>query len=161
MKRQEFDSKLTSLFAQRGFICKKKTYYKEISNEVTIVFGLQKSSYGAYYYLEYGFCFGSINQNMPYPKLCQINLNCGRIMTSIGKAIEYEKLPEGFMDELEQHLDEIITEMKYLVNLGKDEFIRYFLSGKGNQSWFILGAETADYFGLSMETFKYHIVLSP
>ena len=61
-------------------------FYKKVADDTVIVFGVQKSSYGKYCYIEYGHAFSSINRNMPYPKFNQLNLNCGRVMTAVGQA---------------------------------------------------------------------------
>lgn len=125
---------------------------------MVIVFGIQTSRYGEYCYLEYGYCFNSINKNFPYPKFNQLNLNCGRVMTDMGNAIVFGKIDENTMDALEETIDGIISEMDKLVRIGKDGMIKYYLSGEFNQSWYILGDQTADYFGLPKETFQYHFV---
>ena len=90
MTKNEFLKQLSDFFSDKGFICKKMHFYKKITSEVLIVFGLYASKYGEYYYLENGFCFKSISKFLPFPKYNQLNLNCGRIMFDKGKALCYK-----------------------------------------------------------------------
>ena len=55
MNSAEFKKELCKLFTIKGFMCKGTHFYRNITDEVMIVFGLQHSVYGAYYYMEYGF----------------------------------------------------------------------------------------------------------
>ena len=158
MTKNDFVKQLTSFFFHKGFSCQNKHYYKEVSSDVILVFGMQTSHYGESCYLEYGYCIKSINRYLPYPKFNQLNLNCGRIMTGMGKAIAFEKIDETTMGDLLKTIDGIVNDMINLVGLGKDAMIQYFLSGRTNQSWYILGDETVDYFGLPKEAFLFHFV---
>ncbi len=159
MTKTEFVKQLTTFFVGKGFSCRYNHFYKEMTSDVIIVFGMHTSSYGGYCYLEYGYCFKSINKYLPYPKFNQLNLNCGRLMTGIGKAMVYEQLNENIVHNIEKTIGEEIDNLIDLVNLGKDRMIKFYLYETTNKSWFILGEETADYFGLPREAFKYHIVL--
>lgn len=158
MTKNEFIKQMRHFFSSKGFFCKGRNYYKEITSEVMIVFGTQASIYGGYCYLEYGYCFKSINKYLPYPKHYQLNLNCGRIMTCNGQAIKYEDVDESFLEDLKERIDTKNNEMMRIVALGRDGLIKYYLSGAHSGSWYILGKETADYFGLPTEAFLYHIV---
>lgn len=158
MTKVDFIKQVTLFFSRKGFSCRNKHYYKEVSSDVILVFGMQMSHYGGYCYLEYGFCINSINRHSPWPKFNQLNLNCGRVMTGIGKAIVFEKMDEATMADLLKTIDGIVNDMINLAGLGKDAMIQYFLSGQTNQSWYILGDETVDYFGLPKEAFLYHFV---
>lgn len=158
MTKIEFIKQLSSMFAEKGFTCKSKHFYKEISRDVLIVFGIHMSLYGEYCYLEYGYCFKTINKYLPFPKFNQLNLNCGRIMTNMGKAIIFEEIDEKAFIDIEKAVDTVISSMIKLINMGRSEMIQYYLSGQSNQSWYILGNETANYFGLPKEAFLYHFV---
>ena len=79
-------------------------------------------------------------------------------MTGMGKAIAFEKIDETTMGDLLKTIDRIVNDMINLVGLGKDAMIQYFLSRRTNQSWYILGDETVDYFGLPKEAFLFHFV---
>ena len=158
MTKVDFVNRLTMFFSNKGFSCRKNHYYKEVSSDVLIVFGMQMSRYGGYCYLEYGYCFKSIKKYLPYPRFNQLNLNCGRVMTGIGKAIVFEKLDENIMGGLKKTIDEIVDDLINLVGLGRNGMIKYYLSETSNKSWYILGDETADYFGLPKEAFLYHFV---
>ena len=160
MTKNEFKKWLNKYFSQKGFYCKSGHYYKEITNEVMIVFGLQYTNYGGKYcYLECGYCFKSINKYLPYPKYNQLNLNCGRVMTSKGKAIFFETLDEYQKDSLEQTIKERIDDLISIAYLKKDEMIKKIMLDGDRRSWYILGDETAAYFNLSREDFKFHFVL--
>ena len=157
MEKKEFIKSLRVFFVEKGFYYKNNHFYKDMKNDVIIVFGMQSSCYGGYGYLEYGYCFKSINKHLPYPKFNQLNLNCGRIMTDMGKAIVFEKI-DNAMTNLFRTIDEIVMDMTNLIDSGKTELIKYYLQGTPSQSWYILGAETAEYFDLPLEVFKHHIV---
>lgn len=158
MTKVDFLKQLTMFFSSKGFSCRKNHYYKEVSSDVLIVFGVQMSCYGGYCYLEYGYCFKSINKHLPYPKFNQLNLNCGRIMTDMGKAIVFEKLDKNIMGSLKKAIDAIVDHLIALADLGRDGISKYYLSETSNKSWYILGDETADYFDLPKEAFAYHFV---
>ena len=68
MTKVEFLKQCTTFFSRKKFSCRNNHYYKEVSSDVLIVFGIQMSRYGGYCYLEYGYCFKSINKYLPYPK---------------------------------------------------------------------------------------------
>ncbi len=158
MIKNVFFKKLTFMFSEKGFTCKNKHFYKEASDDVVIVFGIHMSSYGGYCYLEYGYCFKTINQHLPFPRFNQLNLNCGRVMTSFGKDLIYEEIDEKAFVEIEKAVDAALYNLIKLINLERSEMIQFFLSGLFNQSWYILGNETARYFGLPKEAFIYHFV---
>ena len=158
MTKVEFLKQCKTFFSRKKFSCRNNHYYKEVSSDVLIVFGIQMSRYGGYCYLEYGYCFKSINKYLPYPKFNQLNLNCGRIMTDIGTAIVFERLDENVMGALEKTIDALVDQMINLANLGRNEISKYYLSEASNKSWYILGEETANYFDLPKEVFQYHFV---
>lgn len=146
------------MFSKKGFTCKSKHFYKDASDDVIIVFGVQMSSYGEYCYLEYGCCIKTINRYLPFPKFNQLNLNCGRVMTSFGKDLIYEEIDENAFVEIENAVDVTLNKMIKLINFERNEMIQFFLSGQFNQSWYILGNETARHFGFPKEAFKFHFV---
>ncbi len=158
MKKSEFMRLLNKdIFSDRDFTYYKDHFYKEITSEISIVFGFQKSSYGDHGYIERGYCFKSINKYMPYPRFNELNLNCGRIMTPFGTRIEYQNIDQPFYNSLKQIINKEIDLMISLVEKGCDELIQYYFNYDG--SWYILGERTAAYFGKSFQDFKYHIVL--
>ena len=53
MTKKDFIKQLNPIFSCRGFSYKSNHFYKEVSNDTMVVFGLQKSNYGEYGYLEY------------------------------------------------------------------------------------------------------------
>ena len=159
MTKTDFKKQLTSYFSKHSFFYKNNHYYKEVAHDILIVFGIQMSCYGACCYLESGYCFKSISKYLPYPKFNQLNLNCGRILTSVGVAMEFEEVNDDIMAELINAIDQRLREMIDLSALGKDEIVNHYLSDSSNHSWYIIGEATANYFGLPKEAFRYHIVL--
>lgn len=158
MEKVDFKKQMAAFFRSKGFFCKSNHYYKNVSSDILIVFGIYMSCYGGYCYLEHGYCFKSINKYLPYPKFNQLNLNCGRIMMDMGQAIVFEKLDEDIMSGIKQTVDKKIDDLIDLVELGRDGMIKFYLSEMSDSSWYILGDETADYFGLPKEAFRYHYV---
>ena len=79
-------------------------------------------------------------------------------MTSFGKDLIYEEIDENAFVEIENAVDVTLNKMIKLINFERNEMIQFFLSGQFNQSWYILGNETARYFGLPKEAFKFHFV---
>ncbi len=158
MKKVDFVKQLTMFFSSKGFSCRNNHYYKEVTSDILIVFGMHMSCYGGYCYLEYGYCFNSINKYLPYPKFNQLNLNCGRVMTDMGKAIVFEELDENFMGALRKTIDALVDHLINLADSGLNGISNYYLSETSNKSWYILGDETADYFDLPKKAFLYHFV---
>lgn len=146
------------LVNEYGFVRMGKHFYKDICNDLTIVFGLQKSRYGEYAYLERGYCIKSINQYLPYPKFYQLNLNCGRIMTKNGQAIHFAEVDEHYMEDLIKIIIREYQEMSKRAELEKEQFIAYYLEEAKDLSWYILGDATAAYFGLTRKAFQFHFV---
>ena len=159
MTRSGFYNFLKTVFAEMGFICKNSHFYKtEEDNEKVIVFGLQRSYCGPYYYLEYGFYIKSINKHLPFPKYNQLNLNCGRIMTSHGKAIVLDELDNAYLEELKYLIKQSFITMRTLVYMENEELINYLFNEFNHRIWYILGDETAAYFGMTRKDFCYHFV---
>ena len=160
MTKKQFLDEIAAFFCDNGFLRAKDHFYKDLSGDVMLVFGFQQSSYGKYGYIEYGYCFKSINRHLPFPRFNQMNLNCGRLMTDRGSAIEYATIDEGFIQILEQTLSDKIHEMQALSQLNREAFIRHYLLKESGRSWYILGDETEAYFGLTRQDFKYHFTVS-
>ncbi len=160
MNSAEFKKELCKLFTIKGFMCKGTHFYRNITDEVMIVFGLQHSAYGAYYYMEYGYCFKTINQHLPYPKYTELNLRCGRIMTAKGQRITPDTLNDFELGDFETKVDALLQEMESVVVLGKSGFIDYYLTEKCDESWHVVGMDTVEYFNLPIEAFQYHIELT-
>ena len=161
MTKKEFIKQLNVYFTKRGFYYRKDHFYKEVYEDVLAVIGLQKSVYGGYGYLEYGYCFKSINDHMPYPMFWELNLRLFRIMTSKGQAIEYENIDDLFMEDLEQRLDHIINNMISLSQNGPVELIEHYRSlpdSPQTHYWVICGEKTAKYVGLTPKDFVYHFI---
>ena len=81
-------------------------------------------------------------------------------MTDRGSAIEYATINEAFIQTFEQTLSDKIHEMQKLSQLNREAFIRHYLLMESRHSWYILGDETAAYFGLTRRDFMYHFTVS-
>ena len=160
MTKKQFLDEIAAFFCDNGFLRVKDHFYKDLSGDIMLVFGFQQSSYGKYGYMEYGYCFKSINQHLPFPRFNQLNLNCGRLMTDRGSAIEYATINEAFIQTFEQTLSDKIHEMQKLSQLNREAFIRHYLLMESRHSWYILGEETAAYFDLTRWDFMYHFTIS-
>ena len=156
MTKRDFIRQLTLLFSLEGFSRKGNHFYKEASSDILLVFGVHSSQYGGYGYLEYGYCLKSISKYLPYPKFNQLNLNCGRIMTEVGKALVYETLDKNTMNSLQKAIHEKIDLMGRLAASGGDRLIGFYLSEEHTESWYILGEKTAEYFRLPKDAFSGH-----
>ena len=144
MEQKEFLKLCTSIFKQYGFEKHNSNYYK-IFDDIILVFGLQKSSYGGkYYYLEYGFVFPSINKHMPYPKYHQANIRQGRMSIDGNYAIEYEVI---LSDTFREHLTNLIEKIVKVVIGGKKSIIDYSILGK-EKATLIIGYDTLPYLGI-------------
>lgn len=158
MKKEEFKKQLKKYFVQEGFINRSSHFYKEISDEIGIALGIRYPSRTDYCSLEYGIYFKSINKYLPYPKFNQLNINCGSIMTCLGHDFRYEDVDETVMDDIKRVISEEMNDLINIISLGNEGIINYFLHEWPYNSWYILGEETAAYFGLPKEAFTYHFV---
>ena len=147
MEHKEFIKLCTSIFKQYGFEKKSSNYYRDFNNDIVVVFGLQKSSYGGhYYYIEYGFIFPTINKYMPYPKYHQANIRQDRIEIDGNCAIEYETVSDiAFQKRLITQLEEIIE----IAMSGKNSILNYSILGN-NRATLIQGYNTLPYLGVNM-----------
>ena len=116
MKKEEFLKMVTSIFKSYGFSKKGNNFYYDFNNEFLGVFGLQKSTYDAYYYIEFGFAIKNLNPKMPFPKYYELNLRFARIEFEFNinsQAVYYENLDEQAFKEI---LQEKIT---WFIEIGK------------------------------------------
>ena len=108
MKKEEFLKLVSSVFKKYGFSKKGNNYYLDFDNDFVGVFGLQKSTYDAYYYIEFGFAIKNLNPKMPFPKYYELNLNFDRIKFDFSSdvyAVFYENLnKEAFNEIIEQKI---------------------------------------------------------
>lgn len=179
MEKNELIGRITQFFRLKGF--RKKggnNFYLDLSDEVMLVFGVQKSMYGEYCYIESGYVFKSINKHLPYPKYYDVNLRCCRVIISMPLdsrcdaisvklntsptyfvedgiirfvAIIYDDADDYYCSIVEQAIDERIEEMKHYGQLGKTELLNHYMRDKPLGSWTLHGWRTVDYFGLPHE----------
>ena len=109
MTKQEFTKLSNDFFKKKGFLKKGKNYYNDFQNGIVGIFGFQKSNYGEYYYIEYGYAFSSVNPKMPYPNFSELNLNCGRLkfqFETITQEVYYENLDVNvFLNTLNNYVE--------------------------------------------------------
>ena len=148
MEQKSFLQLCTDVFKINGFYKHNKNYYKEY-DDIMVVFGLQKTTYGGnYFYIEYGFVFKSINSHMPYPKYHEANIRQGRFQFDGKYVIEYNKL-----DELRftQELATVVAKMRSLAEHGLDAIVAYSFSDK-TPATLIQGYDTLLYLGVKKTT---------
>ena len=152
MEKKEFLKYCSEIFKSRNFLSKGQSFYFHGSQEILVVFGITKSSYGPYFYIEYGFAIRSVNKCLPHPKFNEVDLNCGRIMTPKGKAIRYEELSHDDCQALRTVLNHYIDETIAAVSNGTDYFLNsYVLTYPSPVSY--VTKEMPAYFGVDNNTF--------
>ena len=145
MTQQEFLKYLTKIMKSYGFHRKGNHFYFDFENDIMGVLGLQKSVYGPYYYIEYGYAFLSINPRAPFPKMGSLNVNLGRIIFNFEKKrsnmVEYEELDEkGF----ESTFEELFPPFFEAGRKGRDAIVNSYL----DKVCFIVGPSTLQYLGI-------------
>ena len=155
MDNKSFLMLCTSLFESNGFVRKGKTYYYDNQCGILLVFGLQKSNYGAYYYMEHGFAFTEINKHLPNPKYNELDINLGRIMPVFGKALCYELMDEEKFGELADTIQQKLDVLLPIVNSGRGRIVEEFFSPTSQKLSYILDG-VAEYLGIDVERIKEH-----
>lgn len=160
MDYRTFKQVMRSFFTTQGFSSHGDHFYKDTGDEILIVFGLQKSNYGDWCYLESGYCLKAINPFLPYPRHNQANINCGRLRTEDGSKLEYLQM-EG--TELPDAVKGMILAqaevMQQVARNGPDMIRQVYFINKEIPFSYILGKETAYFFGMDPADFQYHICL--
>ena len=107
MEKKDFQEMCKDIFKRNAFICRGTNFYFD-TEKFLLVFGLQHSRFGKYYYIEYGIADKAINECMPWPKVYQVGRERRRVNFQMGKTFtptavfyggEFEK--ELFTDTLE------------------------------------------------------------
>lgn len=155
MEKKSFLKFCADTFKVNDFERKGNTYYYNNLNGILFVFGLQKSSYGPYYYIEHGLAFTDINRHLPYPKYHELDINLGRIMPSFGKALRYEIMGDAECRDLAVTIQQKIDTIRPIVDGGKEQIIARLISSVPNEISYVLKG-TAEYLEVSDEYFKKH-----
>jgi len=155
MEKKSFLKYCADTFKANGFERKGNNYYYDNQNGILFVFGLQKSSYGPYYYIEYGFAFRETNKHWPYPHYYELDMNLGRIMTSFGKALRYEDMRDSECMELASVIQSKIELIRPIVDSGKEQIVSQFVYPEPNEISYLLKG-TAEYLDVSNEHFCYY-----
>lgn len=153
VEKKEFLTFCTSVFRKNGFTRKGQTYYFDMGKDFIVVFGLMKSTYGPYYYMEYGFAIKAINKHLPYPKFNQLDINCGRIMFPKGKSLCYEEMDSEYCNSLQIVLQNHIDTLLLAGKLERAKLLYEFVLDSPSPVNYILKG-TANYFGLDESIFK-------
>lgn len=153
MEKKEFLKFTANTFRENGFYRKGTNYYREYGDDIIVVFSFFKSSYGSYFYAEYGLAFKSINKHLPYPKYNELDINFGRIMTSFGKAIKYENITEEELNDFSSTIKNYVDHILSIVEKGKKEIVRQCIDTSPPVVEYVL-KETPSFLGLSADLFK-------
>ena len=148
MTKQEFTKLINTLLKKDGFIKKGSNFYFDCENDIVCVFGMYKSNYDEYYYMEYGFAFKSINPKSPFPKYFELNVNCGRLLLDGDTAIYYETVNE---DNLIKTIHEVLIKLVETGKRGKDAICKVFVP----KCYYIISQKTLEYLGI--EQGKLHV----
>ena len=155
MDNRGFLKLCSALFRDNSFICKGKNYYYDGHQGVSVVFGLQKSNYGPYYYMEHGFAFSAINKHFPFPKHNELDINLGRIMFPFGKMLHYETMNESDCKAFVATIQEKINTICPIINQGKEKIIDQYIFSKPDEISYILSS-TAEFLEIDMQHFRDH-----
>lgn len=150
MEKRVFLNFCAEIFKANGFERKGNTYYYDGQNGILFVFGLQKSRYGPYYYIEHGFAFKDITKHMPYPRYCELDMNLGRIMTPFGKALCYEKMGESECADLVAAIQLKIDRFCPIVDCGMEQIVSQLVYLKPNEISYLSNG-TAELLGISKD----------
>ena len=154
MKKEEFVRLVTKVAKECGFSKKGNNFYYDFGNDIVSVLGLQKSLYGAYYYVEYGYAILSLNPRAPYPKFSDLNVNFGRIMFPFNKEVstmvEYETINEIDTEVIVSTLRSILKKMVETGINGKTEIAKVYY----NNISYVIGASTIEYLNIPKGEFS-------
>jgi len=147
MVKKEFIDFISKLIKSYGFEKNKSNFYFDFENDIVAVIGLEKSNFGEYYYIEYGFVFKSINKHLPYPKYFEANIRCRRIKYLDSTAIKYELINK---EELLKILNAEIIMIKEVGIQGTKNIIDTYILTKSTKKYIaIIGYDTIKYLGIS------------
>lgn len=148
MTKKEFLKSCADVFCSNGFEFKGTTFYRENKHGIMAVFGFMKSTYGPYYYLEYGFAIKAINRFLPYPKFNELEINCGRVNTPIGKAFHYEQMTNDDITAVLNTVYQKIQVVTLALEMSEKEFLHNFILADPSPVSY-LTKDTAEYFKCS------------
>lgn len=153
MEKREFLKFTANIFRENGFYRKGTNFYRECSDDIIVVFSFFKSSYGSYFYGEYGLVFMTINKHLPYPKYNELDINFGRIMMGFGKAIKYENITEEELNVFSSTIKNYVDRILSIVEKGKKEIVRQCINSSPPLVEYVLKA-TPSFLGLSNDLFR-------
>lgn len=148
MTEREFRKTCWDVFKSFGFI-KHNThfiYYGNESSDLGIVYSLQKSIYGAYYYIEHGYYIKSLNPKMPYPTAFASDVRCDRVRDNKNNScFEYETI---FEEKIVSSLKKSIEEMMRVLDGGKESLKNFYIK---ERSFSYIDPATMNYLGITKQ----------
>ena len=128
MEQKDFVKTCWSVLKKHSFIRKGNNFHYFYESDFGLVYGLQKSIYGPYYYIEPAIYIKSINEFMPFPPFDGTEIRCARLTHLVNGKTEttfyYETLNE---EEIVNVLEESIPIYINLVNSGKEGIRKCYL----------------------------------
>ncbi|MBE6882048.1 MAG: DUF4304 domain-containing protein [Ruminococcaceae bacterium] len=143
MDLNEFKKVCWKTFKKYSFIKKGNNFHYVYNEEFGLVYGIQKSYYGSYCYIEPAIYIKSINEFMPFPPFSGCEIRCARLTHTVGNNLTttfyYEILDE---QEINDALEKSIPIYIDLIKGGKSEIRKCYLE---NEMYLSLWRGAADY----------------
>ena len=117
MEKIEFQKLCKNIFKRNGFIARGNNFYFE-TDSLFLVFGLQHSFYGSYYYIEYGVAVKATNPYMPWPKYYQVDYGEERIEFCFDPDGDTEAV---FYDDAAFNIDKFTEILESSIQFGKSK----------------------------------------
>ena len=155
MDNRAFLKLCSDLFKENRFVSKGRKYYYDSGHGVSLVFALQKSNYGPYYYMEHGLAFLEINKHFPCPNHNELDINLGRIMFPFGKALHVDTMNESDFKVFIATVQRKINTIYPMISQGKEEAIRQYIFSKPEEISYILSS-TATFLKIDKQHFRNH-----
>lgn len=131
MEQKDFVKTCWSVFKKHSFIRKGNNFHYICESDFGLVYGLQKSIYGPYYYIESAIYIKSINEFMPFPTFDGAEIRCGRLMHFVNNELENTFYYESMnANEIIEVLEKSIPIYVNLVKSGKDGIRKCYLEKK-------------------------------
>ncbi len=141
MTKEEFITAVNAAAKRHGFTKKGSHFYLDCGNDWLCVLGIQKSNFGEYCYLEYGFAIGTVNPKMPFPKFSELNINCGRLAINGSSTLRYAVLCS---EDVCSALSQILPDFVIAGRAGTAVVLERYVP----RCHYIIGPATLQYLGL-------------
>ncbi len=144
MTKEEFIKVISVQLKKHGFYKKSNHFYLNCENSFVCVIGLDKSNYGPYYYIEYGFAVSTINPKMPWPKFSELNINCGRWMVNGRKDFVYETISA---EQLKDCIEAYVVPFAAAGHIGVEAINKEYIP----HCCYLIGQETLNFLGIDAD----------